>query len=92
MKIIMITIKTTRAATIKKKVMTHMIIISINKTLAYVNQNYFIFSNAQSVINVVIDDDDNMYNNLINEDEGVDHAKITLAKTLIAFELTRVNS
>ena len=43
-------------------------------------------------MNVVINDDNNMYNNLISESERVDHIKITLAKTSIAFKLTYVNS
>ena len=72
--------------------MTRTIIIFINKILAYINQDYFIFSNAQGVANVIIDDNDNTHNNLINENEEIDHVEITPAKTLIAFKLMRVNS
>ena len=43
-------------------------------------------------MNVIIDDDNNTYNNLINESEGIDHVKMIFAKISIAFELTRINS
>ena len=91
-KTITITTKITRATITKKETTTRTIITFINKIFAYINQNYLIFSNAQGVANVVIDDNNNTHNNLISESEGVNHAKITLAKTSIAFELTCVNS
>ena len=72
--------------------MTRIIIIFINKIFAYINQNYLIFLNAQNVANVVIDDNNNIYNNLINENEEIDYVKIIFAKISIAFKLTRINS
>ena len=90
--IIITMIKTTKTATIREKIITRITIILINKTLAYVNQDYLTFLNAQGVINVIIDDDNNTHSNLISENEEVDHAKIIPARTSIAFELTRVNS
>ena len=76
----------------KKKTAARIIITFINKTLTHINQNCFIFLSAQDVANVVIDDDNNTHNNLISESEKIDHAKMIFAKTLIAFELMRVNS
>ena len=89
--IIIITIKITRIIIIKETAI-RMIIIFINKILAYVNQDYFIFSNAQNAANVIINDNDNTYRNSINENEEIDYIKMIFVKTLIAFELTRVNS
>ena len=86
-----IIIKITRT-TIGEKTTTRTIIIFVNKTLAYVNQDCFIFSGAQGAANVVIDGDNNTHNNLMNENEGIDYIKITFARILIAFELTRINS
>ena len=89
---ITITIKITKTIIIKKEITARMIITFINKILAYINQNYLIFLNAQNVVNIIIDDDNNTHNNLMNKNEKVDHVKITSAKTSIAFKLTRVNS
>ena len=77
---------------IKKEITTRTIITFINKTFAYINQDCFIFLNAQDVANIIIDDDNNTHNNLINENEKIDHVKITPAKISIAFKLTRINS
>ena len=92
MKIITIITKIARAIITKKETTTRTIITFINKIFAYINQDYFIFLSAQNVANVIIDDDDNTYNNLINESEEINHAKMIFIKTSIAFELTRVNS
>ena len=71
---------------------TRTTITLINKIFVYINQNCFIFLDAQNIANVAIDGDDNTYNNLIDESEKIDYIKITLAKISIAFKLTRINS
>ena len=85
-------IKITKVTIIKEKMTIRTTITFINKTLAHINQNYLIFSNAQSVANVIIDDDDNTHNNLINKNEKINYAEMIFMKTSIAFKLTRVNS
>ena len=88
----MITIKVIKITIIKKEATIRTIITFINKTLVYINQNYLIFLNAQGVVNVIIDDNNNTHNNLISEGEGIDYIKIILARTSVAFELTYINS
>ena len=91
MRTIRTTIKiTTKAATTTKKIMTtRTTIILINKTLAYVNQNYLIFLDAQNVANIIIKDDgSSKHRNLINKNEGVYYIRVTFAGALIAFTLT----
>ena len=42
-------------------------------------------------MNVVINNDNNIYNSLMSGGEEINYAKMTFAKVSIAFKLTRVN-